>query len=878
MMLRAFSFALFLLAFALADAQTPYFQSYFLLRKGEPVQINKIFQDSRGYLWYGTNRGLFRFDGSNQVLVEGSSADPVTAVAEDKSGTIWIGTRAGKVSTIGADLRLVAFEPPEGSAAAEISDILFDKRGNLWFSTFNDGLYYYTDERLYRLDDIDGMPDIFVYDIEEDAEGNVWAGTDGGAVICRLIDRKAQLEVLDYSDGLPDNIIRKIHKDGNNILLATQDAGVVSYHPDTRAITPLTNKWTFGAINDFCVDKLQVWMATTSGLIVLERNISLVSRHSDIPGMSVVSTILKDREGNVWAGSRSSLVRSFNNYVEFIEPDVPQNSNVLAVAADGEGLWYSTDSGLFRRVTIDGQASTKQWLTGTRYQGKKIISLYVDENGFLWCGFYGEGAIRLNPRTSAVEDISSRLRNGNVLSISGGKGEIWLATLDGATRVMSQNSSLKVENLGKKEGLNTDYIYQAFSDSRGRVWFASDRQGVVMLEYGIFKHYATEFGTRAVYGFAEDGEGRIWANVQLDGLYVLERDKFIKVKSDQSVNCIASLSSGSILAVHDLGLELHKPGDSAVRRLGEEVGYLERQANLNAISRASNGKVYIGTDKGIVVFTEFPPDVPSAPAPLISGIRAFNIAYPLSERLDLDYDENNVTVSFLGIWFQNPTGLRFQYRLDGYDLDWITTQDRNAVFSSLQPGDYTFRVRVSDTDDFTSAKDVSTRFIINPPIWRTAAFYLVVAFAAGLAVYGYIRLRERRLREDKQVLEERVRQRTSEIQRKNEEIQTQAEEIKVINESLERRVHERTHELERKNKALEEYAFINAHNLRSPVASILGLINLLSRVNLDKDGGELVQHLKTSAERLDGVVRSITESIEKGDQYDFDGTDDEGID
>jgi signal transduction histidine kinase len=174
---------------------------------------------------------------------------------------------------------------------------------------------------------------------------------------------------------------------------------------------------------------------------------------------------------------------------------------------------------------------------------------------------------------------------------------------------------------------------------------------------------------------------------------------------------------------------------------------------------------------------------------------------------------------------------------------------------------------------------VSFSFVINPPFWKTPVFFVLVAVAVVIAGYSYIRWRERSLTADKLMLEEKVRERTSEIQRKNEEIQTQAEEIKAINESLERRVHERTDELQRKNKALEEYAFINAHNLRSPVASILGLINLLSMAKLDRDGVELVNHMKTSAERLDNVVRTITESIEKGDQYDgFDEAGDDGID
>jgi ligand-binding sensor domain-containing protein len=862
-----------------SSAQAPHFQSYFLLRKGEPVQINKIFQDSKGYVWFASDKGLFRFDGINQVLVDGTTADPVTALAEDEAGVIWAGTREGMMWSIGSDMRAVAFEPPEGTAAAEISDILFDKSGNLWFSTFNDGLYYYTAERLYRLDDTDGMPDLYVYDIEEDSSGNIWAGTDGGAAIVRLLDKKPQIEVIDYGAGLPDNIVRKVKMDGDKVLLAMEDAGVVSYDPRSRSMEPLFEWWSYGAINDFCVDNAQVWFATASGLIVLERNISLVSAVENVAGMSSVSTILKDVEGNVWAGSRTSLVRCFNNYVQYIDPVELQGGNVLAVAADKEGIWYSTDNGLFRRTIVNGRPVVKPLLRGTRYHGRKIISLYVDEEGYLWCGFYGEGVIRLHPSASGIEDLGRQLRNGNVLSISGAGGDVWMATLDGATRVRKSGGALTVDNFGKKEGLNADYIYQVFTDSKGRTWFGSDRQGVVMMENNTFRHFGEGFGTRAVYGFAEDGHGEIWVNVQLDGLYILRGDHFVKVRSDQNVNALVASRSGRILAVHDLGLEVHQLGDSAIRRFGEEVGFIERQANLNAVTRGPNGRIYIGTDKGIVVFTEYPAGIMTAPVPLIGGIRAFNVAHALEPGLTLAYDENNVTVSFLGIWFQNPMGLRFQYRLDGYDIDWIATQDRNATFSRLQPGNYTFWVRVSDSDDFSAAKDVSLTFVVTPPFWRTVPFYLVVALAVGLAVYSFIRLREKRLQQDMQILEEKVRQRTSEIRRKNEEIQAQAEEIKAINESLERRVHERTHELERKNKALEEYAFINAHNLRSPVASILGLINLLSSVDLDDSGKELIGHMKSSAERLDSVVRSITESIEKGDGYEgFEESESDGID
>ena len=105
-----------------------------------------------------------------------------------------------------------------------------------------------------------------------------------------------------------------------------------------------------------------------------------------------------------------------------------------------------------------------------------------------------------------------------------------------------------------------------------------------------------------------------------------------------------------------------------------------------------------------------------------------------------------------------------------------------------------------------------------------------------------------------------------EIQAQNEEIISQGEEIRVINENLEKIVLERTKELEKKNKALEEYAFINAHKLRSPVASILGLLNLLKKTPLDEDAKGIMTHLQDSTDKLDEIVSSITKTIEKGER------------
>ena len=105
-----------------------------------------------------------------------------------------------------------------------------------------------------------------------------------------------------------------------------------------------------------------------------------------------------------------------------------------------------------------------------------------------------------------------------------------------------------------------------------------------------------------------------------------------------------------------------------------------------------------------------------------------------------------------------------------------------------------------------------------------------------------------------------------EIQAQNEEIQSQAEVIQGINDNLESLVKERTSELERKNRAAEESAFIIAHELRAPVASVLGLINLISKCELDDEAKTIVDHMEDSADKLNAVVRNITKAIEKGDR------------
>lgn len=871
-----------------AWAQLPWFQSYRLLKKTEPVHINRIFQDRDGFIWFGTDGGLFRFDGKNHrryTVADSLLENNVTAIAQDSLGRIWAGHSNGTISIV-SDEKIVAFAPPESTAIRQVSDITFDRKGRLWFSTHNDGLYYYQRNRLYRLDEMEGMPDLFVYDVVEDTNGNVWAGTDGGIVICRSDQDKVTIDVINHHDGLPDNIVKKLIWYGDQLLIATEDAGIISYNPADQSFRPLITRWDYGAVTDMSLHGTALWFTTRrSGLMRLEltgESKKTVSHFQNEPGYTLrdVVTLFHDREGNLWAGTQTGVFRTPGAELQFVGASASSaDPNVLAVVADMESnLWFSTPDGLFKRtVRSDGTTLYTRPLATTPYNRYTVISLHCAGDGSLWAGLYGEGLLRIDTRTGEVRSFLKELRNGNVLNITGSRDGLWLATLGGVERVSIQGGEVSFTNYSRATGLSSDFIYQVFVDSRDRAWFATDGRGVDVFEEGRIRHYEDGLPSKVVYGFAEDSLGRIWVNIQSNGLYVLEGDKFVPADlsvplRSNDINILTTDRKGHIVAVHDLGIDLIDPATGSIRFRGEEYGLRDKIPTLNAVSRDLEGNIYLGTAQGIVLYSPRSGVVEDRPGIFIDRMNVFGEAINLAQTPVLGYNENNVRFDFHGFWFQNANGLQYRYRLDHYDKDWISTSDNTVIFSHLPPGHYVFRVMSSDNEDFSGAAEATVSFTITPPFWTTTPFYIATGIILFVLAYAVIRYRESQLIEDKIILERKVEERTLEIQRKteeiqaqNEEIMAQAEEIKGINENLEMIVNQRTQELERKNKALEEYAFINAHKLRSPVASILGLVNLISKTEIDDEARVITKHLQQSASELDEIVRSITQAIERGD-------------
>ena len=870
---------------SLVSGQVPFFEEYFPVQRNQSLPVNALLQDETGFMWLGTSKGLFRFDGNDYrhyQLTDSLSDIEVTALAQDTLGRIWAGHRNGQLSYL-EDAIIKLFQPEEGTPTEAISDIIFDQRGRMWFSTRGDGLYYYINERVYRIDEEDGLPDLFIYDLYEDASGAIWAGTDAGVAICSLKNGKVHVRVIDSDEGLPDIIIKKIKPvEGDTIAFATEDAGVLLFDQSTNQVEAVLGDWALGSVSDFLVKENQIWIAVLrKGLAVVDRETNEVKvlNESNPVNLHSVNVLMLDRENNIWVGSKSGLARTPGDAVEHIEDLQPlRDLSILALTVDQQDrIWFSTAEGLFVR-SRDGSArpSIARKLINTAFQNAPVISLYTDERGHIWAGLYGSGLLCIDPESDHIRHFQRELRNGNILSITGRGNEIWLATLGGSTVIETNGREYSVKNYGSADGLSSDFIYQVFIDSRNRKWFATDGKGVSMLDAHGFHHIEEGLPSRVVYSFAEDVNGDIYVSSQNNGVLKYDGTRFTAVPGlqlrDNAVQSLFADENGNLVAMHSFGIDVYDVDRKVMRYWGEESGIRDKHPNLNAITSDEFGQLYIGTTKGAIKFSMRNDRTTTAPVSAIDQVLVYGETVNLLKDPELSHDENNITIHYLGFWYQNSESLNYLYKLENYDIEWIGTRNQQVTYSRLPAGDYTFRVKASHTHDFSDATETTISFSVTPPFWRTGPFYV---FAVGLffiSGYALMKFRERKLLEDKLILEAKVEERTKEIQLKteeiqaqNEEIMAQAEEIQGINDNLEMLVKQRTAELEKKNKALEEYAFINAHKLRSPVASILGLVNLLAKTEKPADTKIIQDHLQQSADKLDAVVRSITQAIEKAD-------------
>ncbi|MBX7140069.1 MAG: histidine kinase [Chitinophagales bacterium] len=767
MKFRFFIYAVLLLLFQQRGlAQSPMHRHYDISSLSENASLNCAVVDQYGMMWVGTSRGLYNFDGSyfhTQSLRDSSSA-AITALAT-VGDTLWVGFSDGKL--LHRSIRIWKKETTSDTAfRAGITNIVVSNEGDLFVSTYGDGLYLRHEGTWIHYAAPQQLPANEIYCMKRSDDGVIWIGTDEGLSECRF--DKSQLRTVTYStkDGLKDQIVKSIYIDRKQQVWAGTYSGGISLFDRAahRFITfPISNNWIYGPVTAIAVQSdRRVFVGTqNNGVISFSiDNMQHPTVFNESGGYenSKVTSILIDEEGNFWVTTKNNSLDMFPGLFQW-EPALGQEVLCMNYNTADRGVWYATLEGL-QYLTFDSSGASPRsisLMSGGRIPVITTICLDAEKN--LWVGTLDEGVFLLpRGKEPAIQFRETNgLANNNVLSISAGDEFIWFATLGGASRCTFRHIDFRkskpvFENFTEEKGLNSSYVYQILDDSKGRTWFATDGEGLKCFVNGKFTtiEKIDSLKVKTVYSLTEDRLGNIWFSTPSSGIFRFDGknyDHFGEKEgvTDLAITAIVADKNNDILLIEKDGLEVYEHESGQIRRYLDRSFFEDIEPNINGYFRDASENIWIPSAKGVLKY--FPPDSTfSDQARLeLTRVQLFLQPFDFLSKSKFSHSNNHLTFEFQGFWNYNPSQIRYRYKLEGYDLDWIRTRDERVIYPNLPAGHYTFMVQATIHHNFNDVITRSYAFTINPPFWKTWWFITISAMMATAIIYFLVKWREQQI-------------------------------------------------------------------------------------------------------------------------------------
>ena len=783
---------LFVFVPAIAWAQVPFFKSFQVDKERSEIRVQRIIKSRQGHLWLGTSEGLYKFNGIefSKVSTEFIRDSSITALYEDSHQRLWIGFRNGKIATV-ENNKMIAFLPEGRLPKTTIHSIIEDNDSRIWFATNGDGVYYYSENVLHNISSKEGLGDDYTYALAQTGNGDMWIGTDQGISICKLNGTQNKITRLTTADGMPDNIVRVLLPDSkDNMWIGMQDKGVCKYMQQEKLfVTPEPfQNWEYGQVNCLMETEDNLWIGTdNNGVVDFEPGNKMRLRHytkGENISLVKINDLLEDAEYNVWIANNIQLVRSTGEQISFLSG---HENNLKTQHGDSiktefkyihsilfdhnENLWFTPDQGLVK-LSANNNSSirfSKYTITPQKVL-VDITSLYEDRYGYLWIGTNGKGIFRMNTLTGNFIKIKgdTSLEKASILSIAGKEDELWLAGLEGVTKCEIQqgeteHATLKVTTVNDSKSFGRNYVYCIFIDSRDRVWFGTDDKGIIVYDHGKISSFSSANGLRSnvIYSITEDPSGNIWFSTLKAGIYRYDGKTFKNYStsdglSDLNIYSIASDKYGNMLIVTKHGIDVLDPVTGLFSYHDRSSGIEEIIADLNSITKDNKGNIWIGTENGIIKYHPCLPGKIRQPFTVINKVSVFLEDVDHTNTIKFPHDQNNFTFSFSGLWFTDPERVFYQYMLEGYNNNWITSRDRIITYPRLAPGKYTFHVRSSLSQNFNKAKEAKYSFVITPPVWQRWWFKTILSLLIVIGLRYYIMNRERRIKHIDMLQKEKI--------------------------------------------------------------------------------------------------------------------------
>ncbi len=578
------------------SGQRPYQRLHELFSGREDYSVNCILQDSTGIIWFGTNRGLFKYDGFIYVkytVADGLAEDRISSLCRIHQDLLCIGHTGGKISQFDGR-EFSSFEPEEGLGKVEVTDMEVDPSGLIWYSTMGEGLFRYDGRHLANFDTDDGLSDNYVYDIEIDRDGKLWLATDYGISLFA----RDTFQRISMKDGLPDNIVRVLEISGDRIWLGTDESGISSYDPRSGSFVNYEN-WEYGPVTGIVVDPgNQIRVSTErKGLIevdIQEDSTAYYRQITETEGLisNRLNTIIKDAEENLWIGGRRGVVQLLPPLFEFLsmESGLPfEQANSLLKDYQGN-LWVCSEMGLFRGVpNSSGQLSWENVSEELNLEEVSFISLHEDSHHSIWAGSLGWGLIIIDPVSKEFRrvDETNGLSDDNIINITGNDKLVWISTLGGG--VIKYDLELEQFMHYNQSVLKDNYIYSTRVGPDKRVWVAASLQYPHYIQHDSLHSFTdSSFTVPALHGIAIDSSGQVWFNTLSDGILRLGEEGVEHIGPEKGVDfreikSIVFDRHNKLLVFANSGMQILDTENGNSIYLDEQSGLGYRYPVLNSV-------------------------------------------------------------------------------------------------------------------------------------------------------------------------------------------------------------------------------------------------------------------------------------------------------
>ncbi|MEO6326545.1 MAG: two-component regulator propeller domain-containing protein [Thermoanaerobaculia bacterium] len=876
-----------LLALDPQKAVTQYRHDVWTTKNGLPQSsVESITQTRDGYLWLGTQEGVARFDGISFTVFDRRNTDAlkhnrVLTLLEDGGGRLWMGTEGGGLTVFMAG-RFRTFGRAEGLPNTFIRFLVEDAAGVLWVGT-DGGLACIEDERVTLPPAVSPLAGQLVTGLARTADGALWIGTrelglfrlkegrlsDEGVALglartwisAVAADRDGSLWIgargslhrlangvltsLGAAEGLEPGPIHAVLRDRDGNLWLGGESGLYRL-----AGTRLTRLDTTNGLSNNLIQSLHedregsLWIGTMDGGLNRLSDTTFTT-YSTGEGLAEkgAAPIFEDRDRNVWIGTRGGGLSRFTNgtFTTFGTREGLPDLFVQSIAQDRAGtLWFGTRRGGLTRYR-DGRFVSFSVSDGLA--GASVRSLCEDRSGTLWIGT-GAGMSRM--KDGVIKPVSGSdvlERSTTFFILEDHQGALWFATNGGG---LVRYAEGRFTTFTTRDGLSNDIVNTLHEDSAGTLWVGTYGGGLCRYQNGVFTRYTTKEGLHddAVFRILEDARDNLWISCNKGIFRVAKKE-------------LESFAAGRTRTVHSVLF-----GTADGMRNSECNG-----ADQPTGWKSSDGRLWFPTIDGVVVVDPEHLPTNAVPPPVqIESLLVDGRPASVHAALELPPGKERLEFHYAGLSFREPSRVRFAYRLEGYDEEWVDAGTRRAAFyTHIPPGTYRFRVKACNDDGLWNERGAQLSLTLQPRFRQTKLFAFLCIAGVLVAGAGTYRIRVARLENRERELVELVALRTRSLTEEKERT-----ELALADAQVQRAIAQTAMEhAEEANRAKSAFLANTSHELRTPLNAIIGYSELLQEEADDPDGKGITRDLQkiTGAGRhLLGLINDILDlsKIEAG--------------